>query len=1311
MALEIYTNGDMAFMEAILTGMGHVYNDGFLGQIFAMALLANAIMSLLKFISDSKNGFMTSFWQAIVLYLVMFSGTTQVNLTKIGEGTRPIPGDFPVGVIAPAYFISLVGNKIADRMRQNIVAIETGWGTSSNTAILDYGLGPLETLMAVRNQAVSGSFDKSEVISDVSNPDAGGSGLSKSIGNYYSYCVEKAVKLSEMDPEGIKYTRNILFAKVSKDYWSKLKIDEAWPVEIDLDGNFQTVTCSTAHGLIDDKLKTLAENEIKQKLYTLSQSNSNTNLSDEYDKLKDFYEAIDPIGGAQAISKLSANSYVALMSEGACKDSVLMGPSYVQACAAQWDSIQNRRVQEASKAESFLEMFAPMVTFIEGFVFVISPFMIILVLFTGAGGLKMMGKYFAALLWVALMPVCQVAVDVYLNTYFNRFLYSINADVAGTNFVSVQAQESVWTQLESFIAFAGTAQAMVPSLAMFIIFAGVHTMQGMGAGMAAGAAVDGSKLHANKSVGVKDGSFSYGQTSVQEARNEYGTQVGGEAVRAHSSNLDAGASNFKMGINTGEQHTQKVAASKNYADALKVDAGSKAATAFNEAWNDKTGFDTKQAASTGVSKAAALDMAYADILQDTFKIDQAASQTLARELRMGAGGSISASSGLDILGNGVKLAMQAETGMSAKDLEQFNAKLEDGTSLQEAFNKMTKATEQVNQDYSSVAGSGESNSHDMSYKEEESAYFQANAAHQRQVSHTEQIEEARSTTISKSLDDGGYSAAAGATQQGMISAVNAMGVEQYRNDMVNTITKGEVSDLNDLRKMSPDQLNSYMDNLTSGKPEGFSKDLSVMGVSKGEDGNWSVDSNNKYSAKMAGLTDENGQGNEAEFNNRMNPGRTVDSAADRAKMISNMLENFDKNRAELSLDHDKEAMQAAGDVYERAANAGSGSIQGVDQNLVHGGLLNYADQYKQAANDMVDVSTGYDKMLNDSGLDKSNEVGTAAAERQIESGQLTDHMGNATGNGIAAMEEKGKQVKASYQDADQRVSDTIIASLTGLRPELSGASQEEIEAGLRGETQSRYDNSVAQHDQAGSDAQKVKDTVAEQLQIQKGKADVEKTKLANEVTETLGDDKNAAVNYTPEQLALSQKLGHELNELHESAKYFDSDEAKASFQGMNEEQIGKFQDYIQGGETTLEEATQAFEGQYLDENKKDLTAALSRIRENHDNIDAIESEAKNVFEGDGVTGVYQGANYLANNEHMLDKSKPFASIGNDAMDRDGKVNPSAIKDIDGLGELSAKDHLDAVEYRAKRGIGEAFGASKENVKEAIGFFDRFRLDK
>ncbi|CAH1598875.1 putative TraG_N domain-containing protein [Vibrio jasicida] len=1303
MALEIYTNGDMAFMEAILTGMGHVYNDGFLGQIFAMALLANALVSLLKFVNDSRSGFLTSFWQAIILYLVMFSATTKITLTKIGEGTRPIAGDFPVGVVAPAYFISMIGAKIAERFRDNIVVIDAGWGNTSNTAILEYGLSPLEALMKIRSENFAGAFEKSDLLSDIANPDGGSSGLGTAIGTYYSHCVEKAVKLSQLDPTGIPYLRRISGAKVNSDYWGSLRIDEPWPLTYDLDGQIKSGTCTTAHEDIGLALKKRSEELAQAKIYDLSHDRSDLTAAEEFSRMKDFYEKIDPITGADAISKLSSNMYTALMAEGACKDSVLMGPEFVQACTAQWDAIQNRRVQEASKADSFLEMLSPMVTFIEGFVYVISPFMILLILFTGGSGLKMMGKYLTALLWVTLIPICQVAVDVYLNTYFNRFLYSLNQDGAGTSLVSIQAQESVWTELESFVAFAGTAQAMVPALAMFIIFAGVHTLQGMGAGMASGAAIDGSKLHSNKAVSIKDGSYGYGQTNVVEARNEYGTQVGGEQIRAHASNLDAGATNFKMGINTNEQHASKLAASQTYTNALKDDMAVKSDKAFGKSWSDGRDFNVQEAARYGVSKAAALDQSYSQVLQDTYGFSQAAAQDLAREVRIAAGGSISGSVGLDVLGNSLKLAGKGETGWSAKDQEAFKTATEDSTKLAEAFNSMQKATEQVDNAYTNAVSSGEISGYKEDYKEAETAYFQASAAYQKQVAAQSSLEKSKGMGISQTLDDGGFASAASVSQGGMNAVIRSAGVEQFRNELAGVITKDEISDLNKLRNMDQDELNSFMNSLTEGKSQSYTSDLDAIGISK-EGGNWSVDSNSDYSAELAGLKDGN------EFEARTASGRDGGNA-ERATLVSSLIKGVDDIRDRLSLDHDKEAMIAAGNVYERMANTKHGSIQGVDGELTHGGMANFANKYKEAAQDLVDVNTGYDNLLDSNGMSKLNSQGEDNIDKQLKSGQLTKLQAEHTATGSETIDKRGNDVKTGFEKRSDHVTGAITTSLDGIEgePNLSTMSTSDRQNAIGQEVAAKHDKLNAQGKAAEEEGQEVKGFTQEQLVIEQAEAKSQYAAQSDAVVKMMGDNANLPVNYTPDQLSLSRELNDELGELKEAQKYFDTPEAKASFQGIGDDGVAQFQDYIKGGETSLDEVMDTFKGQYIADNPEELKQALENVRTSYQDVSSVESKAESTFDVGGVEALYRGANYVSDNSFGLDKTDGIAGMNMTGSTFD-KVDPDEIKGVDKMGDLSVIETANAIEYRLSRSASEAIDVSSDTFNKAYDAVSSIRLD-
>ncbi|EJE4724611.1 conjugal transfer protein TraG N-terminal domain-containing protein [Vibrio parahaemolyticus] len=1256
MALEIYTNGDMAFMETILTGMGHVYNDGFLGQIFAMALLANALVSLLKFVNDSRSGFLTSFWQAIILYLVMFSATTKITLTKIGEGTRPIAGDFPVGVVAPAYFISMIGSKIAERFRDNIVVIDAGWGNTSNTAILEYGLSPLEALMKIRSENFAGAFEKSDLLSDIANPDGGSSGLGRAIGTYYSYCVEKAVKLSQLDPTGIPYLRRISGAKVNSDYWRSLLIDEPWPLTYDLDGQIKSGTCTTAHEDIGLALKKRAEELAQAKIFDFSHDRSDLTAAEEFSRMKDFYQKIDPNTGADAISKLSTNMYTALMAEGACKDSVLMGPEFVQACTAQWDAIQNRRVQEASKADSFLEMLSPMVTFIEGFVYVISPFMILLVLFTGSSGLKMMGKYLTALLWVTLIPICQVAVDVYLNTYFNRFLYSLNQDGAGTSLVSIQAQESVWTELESFVAFAGTAQAMVPALAMFIIFAGVHTLQGMGAGMASGAAIDGSKLHSNKAVSIKDGSYGYGQTNVVEARNEYGTQVGGEQIRAHKSNVDASASDFGLQVSSKDAWTQKVSASESYTTSLQASTGTQAAKSFGETFGKTDQYVLSEGMAAGASKSASKTLSFADQLQKDYGFSQQTAERLSQTIQGSMSAGISTPQALSKI-----FKAGAEVGMSGQDVDAFDrasSMTEKHAETAAAINKLDKM---IDSKYAAQNQNSDTASLSENYTDNDMKYFAASSAYGAQVAKQEAIEKAAASAVDMKASLGKYIADAGVTQSSMRGVLNNAGFDEFRSNSLEAVTGKSLSDL---RSMSDKELNNTLSTLTNDKKFGeqAKSDLDLLGISKNSEGNWSIKSDKEFEANVAGFNDVKEYETRTHFNRD-------GGASERQELLQSAITGIEKVRSGISAQHSKETMQAASDVYSRMAKDTTGSMQGTDGNGVHGAMNSLSKQYSEEANSLIDVDTGYDKFLANAGLKEITETGAKVNAIQLDSDQQLRLMEENTAGATDNINSNGQRIVSNFNQAKGSFTSVIDSQIRGVSSieGLDSMSKEDRIAAILGQINTEDKEFTAKSDANAESIDEFKSNVVQAVREGDSEGVMPDSDHQDKSADRLYGE--TIVDYKANEVLQAKEIAASLTQLESAKMEFNSIEAKEAFDELSADQVAKYNDYVTGkSDASLDEIVSMFKENSSDfVNNSDFASDVKNLRETFVHHKETENEILEEGGQKALNKAYLGAAHL---ETLINETD----------------SQSVEKGVVDVSQLSAADEIELFGHKVKKAL-------------------------
>lgn len=641
--MNIYTSGDMAYLEAIWTGVGHIWASGFLKPVLASALMLNLLYGFLRWAFDPKQPAIASFWQSIVIYLIFFSTSTSVVLNKDNEAPRPIPGDFPIGFVVPASWLTTIGHAIATEVKSVVVAVNTGFGWSTNNTILEYGVEPLELLVRMRNQRVGiGGLAKSDLLSNPDDPSNADSGLSYSMEKYYAECVEKYLTLAKSDPSSAsnRMIDNLKAALQAKDFWGKFLVDQSsWPIEIRLDGSSYMTNCSDAHNDIKNALYTRAKNfTASQLLAGIKSQDASATLIERRQKLEEVSGNLDPVGNADNVYALQQNLWTSSGLLDSCARSKLLGPEFTQACHQQFNAIQDRRAAEASKAESFKEMVGPLVTFLEGFIYLATPLFLIVIMFMGAASLKLMGKYMSALLWIVLMPICQVAVDVYLNVYFNRWYQGVlNADSAGTNMLSVASQESSWQQLESFIAFAGTAQAMVPALAMFLIFAGVHTLQGLGASASGAGAVSPGAITPHTTAETKGGVSSYSNRQAFQVQDEKG-EYKGASVGKTTSVLNAHDSNVTLGLSNGSGVTKMITSAQKEASALEADVNNSYAHKYTEGISTGVKFDRSQAASKGFAKNEAIEASFIDALKESYKLNQDQVDALSNTLSFGVDG-------------------------------------------------------------------------------------------------------------------------------------------------------------------------------------------------------------------------------------------------------------------------------------------------------------------------------------------------------------------------------------------------------------------------------------------------------------------------------------------------------------------------------------------------------------------------------------------------------------------------------------------------------------------------------------------------
>lgn len=641
MDLHIYISGDMAFLEAILTGLGHVFNkqSSSIFTAFKIALLLNALACILKYIMDQKSGLLTNFWVSLFVYLAFFSPTATPILEKHGEAPRVIAGQVPIGILAPASYVSLMGQELANIFRDNVVATNFGFGNAESQKLLitEYGLDPLNALLKMRQAREDDSFLRNGDLPTSDDPGATSSNLHVAIGAYFADCVLRYNRLAAINGQP---KMELGRGSNALDAWSTYAVHTPWSIQLTLNGAVGNYSCDSAHAAIQTVLRERAEEIAETQLAsTLAERDSDSTLADRKEKVLEFMHDMGDMGvaGSARLGQLQENAFVETLIKGNCSQSVLPSVEEMQMCSAQLDQVTSRRNIEASKSAGFKEMMLPMVTFMEGFVYLVSPFIIFVILLLGVKGLSMAAKYFTALVWVVLMPVCQVAVDVYLSVYFNRFLARLANSETGYNLVSVSSQTSAWTDLESFIAFAGTAQAMVPTLAMFILFAGVHTLMGM-AGAAGSAGASQAHMGGNVSASGQNGVHTKGLNTATL------TGSGGGVVLSSTNQVADANANFgtmKADMSTSQSIADVAAQQRVTSAAENV---SRAEThAYQEVQGQSSGHVINQMRSLGYTENDANAYAFASAM----KMDKATAdefvKNFGKNLSFGADGSVNIS--------------------------------------------------------------------------------------------------------------------------------------------------------------------------------------------------------------------------------------------------------------------------------------------------------------------------------------------------------------------------------------------------------------------------------------------------------------------------------------------------------------------------------------------------------------------------------------------------------------------------------------------------------------------------------------------
>ncbi|QCF28081.1 conjugal transfer protein TraG N-terminal domain-containing protein [Hydrocarboniclastica marina] len=619
MNFVIYSIGDSAFLEQILNAVAMLSGSGNIGSAAAVGALIGVLVVFVQSAVDGGKGI--AFQQILVgwlFYMAMFGPTASVTIEDAANGHVRVVDNVPIGVAAPGFVISRLGHGITEAFEQAYAPITGGLAHGGNYA------DALKSIVNIREKAHS-----AQVWGALDQLWGGGqANVQKSFEAYLRECTLTKFDLGLASTVDLK-TKNILSAI---EFQSSIYYTQLYRSTATID-----VTCSEAFVELESLL--------------VGQLNAG---SDEFqDALNSIVgvETGNPAGNNWNSSISTSIAELGMLGTSAQKMMVtaLVEPILLEAAQGKYDNFQDttlaisltnaieqRNISWAASKSLFEETIRPLMTFFEGFIYGITPFIAILVLM-GSFGLKLGFKYFTVIIWIQLWFPLLSIVDLYISMSAAR---EVGQAITSTGEPgSIYMLNAAYDSAKTWIGIGSYMASSIPMISFFLVSGSAYAMSGLASGiqsqMSKGADQAASNVQPDAmSVGALSSVMAGGSANWQT-----GTALsGGEAP---SFNMSSIAQSQVSSARGGMIETQN-AFSKELESSLKN--------------AEESGTGTQVLSSVGAqlsgSKNQTVQSAQqqAQNFQQQYGLSDTQTEAITGALALTASGGLTASQGLDAIG-------------------------------------------------------------------------------------------------------------------------------------------------------------------------------------------------------------------------------------------------------------------------------------------------------------------------------------------------------------------------------------------------------------------------------------------------------------------------------------------------------------------------------------------------------------------------------------------------------------------------------------------------------------------------------------
>lgn len=471
--LTIYSVGDAWYLGKVMDAIAMISgsNEGFVGASMVAALIGVFVIGFQSILKITLN--IHELLVCYIIYMGCFSIQTDVVIESVYSDKTVIQKDnVPYGPAVLGSIISEIGYKLTQKMEVAFSDVHQGTLLTDPNGSQGYA----NALYLINNLARWSEKNGADTL-----PTAQNSSFAKNIRTYAMDCTTKALYLGK---------------EFGGKEWKDLKTNsfinalgfnsDVYGTELYINNRAESYTCKEGINAIKNEFKNMLsaidaggnESARKEMLVNVGlckntqECNANiaTNITDLVQNNLD----------ALRVRNYDINDFMmAAVGMNELYTGLSLGYSSMfdkQSATMILNAVQQRNIQWGAEQNMFLQSVRPMLSFIEGLFYAISPFAAIMVML-GLFGLKIFFKYIILLIWIQLwLPIMAIA-NHYIMASASEAIDKLPYQGTGDNMgMSLYFYENLVQICQTKIAVGGMMMAATPVLSLMLITGSVYAM-------------------------------------------------------------------------------------------------------------------------------------------------------------------------------------------------------------------------------------------------------------------------------------------------------------------------------------------------------------------------------------------------------------------------------------------------------------------------------------------------------------------------------------------------------------------------------------------------------------------------------------------------------------------------------------------------------------------------------------------------------------------------------------------------------------------------------------------------------------------